>query len=142
MFEAAKAFRETDIKNAKRLYEEGFKEWRIVIDKFPFILSDEETTGSDLLDFIKKYRRVLDQSEEKIGEDFPLWDVIEKFDRENDFPDEQREHRIRQGRALPEDTAPKKTDAPAGEPGAKPPVVPVPEPADAEAAAKAGDSKK
>jgi hypothetical protein len=110
MFEARKAFREADLPNAKRLYQEGFKEWRAVIDKFPSILSDEETTGSDLLDFIKRYRTVLDQLDEKLGEDFPLWDVIEKFDRENDFPEELKEHRARQGRPLPEDTAPKKTE--------------------------------
>jgi hypothetical protein len=106
MFEARAKFREADLPNAKRLYQEGFAEWRKVIDKYPSILSEDETTGSDLLDFVKRYRTVLEQLDEKIGEDFPLWDVVEKFDRENDFPQELKEHRKAQGRPLPEDTAP------------------------------------
>ena len=124
MFEARKAFRDADLPTAKRLYQEGFKEWRAVIDKFPSILDDDETTGSDLLDFIKRYRTVLDQLDEKLGEDFPLWEVIEKFDRENDFPEELKEHRARQGRPLPEDSAAKKTEpeaAPTPAPGENPP---------------------
>jgi hypothetical protein len=108
MFEAHKAFRDADLPTAKRLYQEGFAQWRAVIDKFPSILSDEETTGSDLVDFIKRYRTVLEQLDERLGADFPLWDVLEKFDRENDFPDELKEHRARQGRPLPGDAAPEK----------------------------------
>jgi hypothetical protein len=119
MFEARQAFRDADLPKAKKLYQEGFAEWRKVIDKFPSILSDEETTGGDLLDFIKRYRTVLDQLDEKLGEDFPLWDVIEKFDRENDFPDELKEHRAAQGRPLPEDSAPK---TPASPPAETPPA--------------------
>lgn len=111
MFEARTAFRDADLPTAKKLYEEGFADWRKVLDKFPSILSEEETTGSDLLDFIKRYRTVLDQLDEKLGKDFPLWDVVEKFDRENEFPDELKEYRARQGRPLPED-APKKQEPP------------------------------
>jgi hypothetical protein len=110
MHEGRTAFREADLPKAKRLYEEGFAEWRKVIDKYPSILSEDETTGGDLLDFVKRYRTVLEQLDEKLGEDFPLWDVIEKFDREGVFPQELNEHRIRQGRPLPEDTAPAKTE--------------------------------
>jgi hypothetical protein len=129
MFEARKAFRDADLPNAKKLYQEGFAEWRKVLDKFPSILSDEETTGSDLLDFIKGYRRVLDQLDEKLGADFPLWDVIEKFDREGDFPEELKEHRARQGRPLPEDKAPKRTEPSKDEsPDSKDSADPKPEP--------------
>ena len=42
--------------------------------------TSESTTGDDLVDFIKQYRNVLDQLDEELGEDFPLWDVIERFD--------------------------------------------------------------
>ena len=45
---------------------------------------------------------MLDQLDEKLGDDFPLWDVIEKFDREDDFPEELKEHRKAQGRPDPE----------------------------------------
>jgi hypothetical protein len=112
MNEGRTAFRNADLPTAKRKYQEGFAEWRKVIDKYPMILSDDETTGGDLLDFVKRYRTVLEQMDEKLGEDFPLWDVIEKFDREQDFPQEQKEHRRLQGRPLPEDMAPAKEPAP------------------------------
>jgi len=102
MFEGRKKFREADLPAAKKLYKQGFDEWRAVIDKFPTILSDEETTGGDLVDFIKQYRQVLEQLDEKLDEDFPLWDVLEKFDREGDFPQELKEHHRRQGRPDPE----------------------------------------
>ena len=46
-----------------------------------------------LVDYIKHYRDVLDQLDETLGEDFPLWDVIEKFDREQDFAEELKAHR-------------------------------------------------
>ena len=45
------------------------------------------------MDFIKRYRTVLDQLDEKLDDDFPLWEVIEKFDREREFPEELKEHR-------------------------------------------------
>src|SRR4029079_10668664 len=92
MFEARKAYRDADVAKSRKLYEEGFAKWRAVIDAFPMILDDDQTTGSDILDFVKRYRRVLDQYEERIGENFPLWDVIEKFDKESDFTDERKEH--------------------------------------------------
>ena len=106
MFEARQAFRDADLPKAKKLYQEGFADWRAVIDQFPSILSDEETTGGDLLDFVKRYRTVLDQLDEKLGEDFPLWDVIEQFDREGDFPEELKEHRAAQGRPTAQDLIP------------------------------------
>ncbi len=83
---------------AKKLYQEGFAKWRAVIDEFPSILDEEATTGGDLIDFIKRYRSVLDQLDEKLGDDFPLWDVIEKFDHESDFTAEVKERRERQGK--------------------------------------------
>jgi hypothetical protein len=105
MFEARKAFHDADLPNAKRLYQEGFAKWRAVIDEFPAILDEEQTTGGDLVDFIKRYRQVLDQLDEKLGDDFPLWNVLEKFDRENDFNAELKEYRERHGKATPADKA-------------------------------------
>jgi hypothetical protein len=93
---AKQARQEADVVQAKRLYEDGFALWRKVIDKFPTILDEEANTGEDILDFIKGYRAILDQLEETIGEDFPLWDVIEKFDREQNFTEELNAHKARQ----------------------------------------------
>jgi hypothetical protein len=97
MFEAKQAADEADITNARRLYEQGFAKWRLVIDQFPEILDEEAMTGEDILDFIKRYRDVLDQFDQTIPEDFPLWEVIEKFDREQNFTEELAEHKKRQG---------------------------------------------
>ena len=97
MYEANKAFQDADLLTAKRLYEEGFARWRLVIDEFPTILDEEATTGEDLKDYIKKYRDVLDQLDEQLTDDFPLWEVIENFDTEADFVDELSQRRRRLG---------------------------------------------
>jgi hypothetical protein len=97
MFEGKDAFKKADVKTAKQKYQEGFAKWRAVIDKFPMIMDDEQTTGGDIVDFVKSYRRVLDQFDERLGDDFPLWDLLEKFDRENDFTEDINAHRKRKG---------------------------------------------
>jgi hypothetical protein len=97
MFRARQAFEDGNLPQAKKLYQDGFAKWRKVIDAFPFIMSDDQTTGDDILEFVKKYRDVLDQLDERLGDDFPLWDVIEKFDREQDFTEELAERREANG---------------------------------------------
>lgn len=99
MYDANAEFRKANVGEAKRLYELGFAKWREVIDEFPTILDDEATTGEDLLEFVVKYRRVLDQLDERISDSFPLWDVIEKFDREQKFTEELAERRNRLGQS-------------------------------------------
>jgi hypothetical protein len=96
MFQAKQARQEADVIQAKKLYEEGFAKWRAVIDEFPAILDEEWNIGEDILEFIRGYREILDQLEETIGEDFPLWEVIEKFDREQIFTEELNAHKARQ----------------------------------------------
>jgi hypothetical protein len=117
MFRAREAFQEANLPEAKKLYQQGFAKWRQVIDEFPFIMEDDQTTGDDILEFVKKYREVLDQLDERLGDDFPLWDVIEKFDREQEFTEEKAERRERQG-LPPEGTTPPAEGAaqPQGEP--------------------------
>ncbi len=94
MFRAKQAFRDKqDLNTAKKLYDEGFAKWKLVIDEFPMIIGEDATTGDDLLDYIKAYRQVLDQMEETIGEDFPLWVIIENFDKEQNFTEDLTRHR-------------------------------------------------
>ncbi len=113
MYEARKAIEnDADPRTAKRLYDQGFAKWRLVIDEFPTILDEEAMTGEDLVDFIKKYRDVLGQLDETIADDFPLWEVIEKFDREQDFVEELADRRKRQGG---ESTPPPETPEPTPE---------------------------
>ena len=106
MFDARQAFEDADLPRAKQLYQQGFAKWRLVIDEFPSILEDDQTTGDDILEFVKKYRDVLDQLDERLDDDFPLWDVIEKFDREQEFTEEKAERRERLGLPPEETTAP------------------------------------
>ncbi|MCC7474619.1 MAG: hypothetical protein IT425_04440 [Pirellulales bacterium] len=110
MFDAHKAFRAADLPTAKKLYQEGFAKWRALVDKFPAILDEDQTSGGDIVDFIKRYRKVLDQLDEQLDDSFPLWDVLEQFDRESEFTAELKDYRLRHGRPLPEDLK-KETEA-------------------------------
>jgi hypothetical protein len=95
-----------------------------------------------LLEFVKDYRKVLNQLEDTLGDDFPLWDVIEKFDREQDFAEELTARRQRQGLPAEGATPPagdsqtqadESETAPAGRP-APPPAQTRPQSAPAESA--------
>jgi hypothetical protein len=119
MFEGKNAFKKADITTAKDKYKQGFAKWRAVIDKFPMIMDDEQTTGGDICDFVKGYRRVLDQFDERLGDDFPLWDLLEKFDRENEFTEDINAHRKRHG-LPPINVPPPAPPAEAGEKKAPP----------------------
>jgi hypothetical protein len=102
MYRAKNAFQDGDVTTAKSLYQQGFAKWRLVIDEFPAILVDEATTGDDLIDYIKGYHEVLELLNEQLGDDFPLWDVIEKFDRDQQFTDELNRHQ-HQHKGTPEE---------------------------------------
>lgn len=101
MFQAHQAFRQADLLKAKQLYQAGFAKWRKVFDAFPSALDNDVSTGDDLIDYIKQYRDVLDQLDETIGDDFPVWEVIEKFDKEQLFKEELDHHQERMGKAKP-----------------------------------------
>jgi hypothetical protein len=105
LFLGKKAFEEADLISAKQRYQEGFAEWRKVFDEFPALLEQDTTTGDDVLVYVEQYREILDQLDETLDEDFPLWDVIETFDLERKFDAELREHKRRQGIEIPEETA-------------------------------------
>jgi hypothetical protein len=52
-----------------------------------------------------------DQLEETIDEDFPLWDVIEKFDREQNFTEELSAHKARQAEESADSQWPPQSEA-------------------------------
>jgi hypothetical protein len=96
MFRARRAFRnDADLLTAKKLYDQGFAKWRLVLDKFPQLLDPNWTTGGDLMDYVKQYREVLDQLDETLSDDFPLWDVVEGFDTDQNFTSELEAHKQR-----------------------------------------------
>jgi hypothetical protein len=102
MFNARRAFRQGDLLTAKQLFEEGFAKWRLVFDAFPYLLESVSTAGDDLIDYAVQYRDVLDQLDEPFGDDFPLWDVIEKFDNEQKLLEELTAHQQRTANAATE----------------------------------------
>lgn len=140
MFRAKQAYRdEADPNKSKQLYERGFQHWRKVFDAFPMLLSDEGNTPDDVLYFVKDYRDVLNQLDESIPEEFPLWVLIEQFDTERSFTEELQEHLERQGKT-PEGEKSDETPTPTEEPASDsqpdadtaPPETPAEEPAAAE----------
>lgn len=89
IFRGRKAFRkDLDPVEAKRLYEEGLARWRKVLDAYPVLLDEDGNTGEDVFIFIEQYNRVLQQLDEEIPDDFPLWDIIENFDTEQKLVEE------------------------------------------------------
>jgi hypothetical protein len=69
---------------AKELYEQAFKNWAVAFEKYPTLLRDNPDT-EDLLDHIGNYRKVLDQLDQTMPADFPLYEVIREYDRDNRF---------------------------------------------------------
>lgn len=70
------AYAEGDLVAARDAYREGMIGWRSVLDKHPALVPDV-TTGEDLMDVIKRYRRILAQLDEPFPEPFILQDVID-----------------------------------------------------------------
>jgi hypothetical protein len=79
IFEGDQLYREAKPSAARERYEQGLLGWRKMIDKYPGLLEDEIETGDDLMDVIKRYRKILRQNNEELPEDFILNDVIERY---------------------------------------------------------------
>ena len=98
VYSAEKAFREQgDPSQAKELYDEAFDRWSEVFEEFPDLLDPSGTTGGDIMFILYDYKKVLDQLDEQLADDFPLWDLIEQFDTEGEFTVEIRERQQRSG---------------------------------------------
>jgi hypothetical protein len=86
LYQANEQFENARIAESRKLFEEGFREWRKVLDRYPAML-DESTFTEDLADVIKVYQRNLEQLDEKMPADFPLKDVMARQeDRLNEPP--------------------------------------------------------
>ncbi len=80
-----RAYAETGLEAARDAYQEGLKGWRKVLDKYPSFVTDQ-TTGEDLMDVIKRYRRILSQLDEPFPEKFILQDVIDAHEKQSGAP--------------------------------------------------------
>jgi hypothetical protein len=71
-----RAYAEGDQIAARSAYEQSFKIWRKILDKNPMLVPDV-ATGEDLMDIIKRYRRILSQLDEPFPEKFILQDILD-----------------------------------------------------------------
>ena len=63
LYQGDRAYSEGDLVAAKNAYVAGMEYWRKVLDKAPSLLPDQ-TAGDDLMNVIKRYRRILSQLDE------------------------------------------------------------------------------
>ncbi len=77
IYDADVAFSKGDLIHAGPLYEEGFKAWRKVLDRFP-LLVDDPNTGGDLWSDVLRYLRCLNQDEKQLPKAFILQDIVDK----------------------------------------------------------------
>ncbi|MEM6655483.1 MAG: hypothetical protein AAF596_06755 [Planctomycetota bacterium] len=87
---------DSDPITAQELFEEGFRRWRAVLDEFPQLWSQEGTTGDDLMVDILRYNTILEQLDERVPDDFPLWEIIENFDIDRELEGQLRAYQQRQ----------------------------------------------
>ncbi len=84
IYQGDQAANDANLVAAKRLYDEGFRLWRKVLDNFPSIV-DDSITGDDLMDLVKRYRKILEEIDEPFPQDFPLRDIIKAHDTRGEF---------------------------------------------------------
>jgi len=77
VWQAEREFENARLVPAKKAYEEAFAAWREVLDSSP-VLKADDLTGDDLVEMIDRYRKVLDQLDEKFPQPFILQDVLDK----------------------------------------------------------------
>jgi hypothetical protein len=80
---------EGDLLGAKGLYERSFDAWAKALAQFPELPADS-TTGSDLVDVVEEYVRVLEQlelslSDEEVADRFPLWHIVKANDGQRKY---------------------------------------------------------
>lgn len=80
-----RAYSEASLEAARNAYDQGFALWRKVLDKNPSLIPDQ-TAGDDLMDVIKRYRRILGQLDEPFPQPFILQDVIDAHQQRNPSP--------------------------------------------------------
>jgi hypothetical protein len=79
LYQAEQAQREVELEAARKAYEEGFAQWRKVLDRFPALIEDG-ITGAEMVDVIKQYRRCLKELDEEFPRDFILADILQKHE--------------------------------------------------------------
>jgi hypothetical protein len=90
---AHKAAQKANLIEAKADYEAGFAKWRRVVDEFPELKDEDIVFGDHIIKSTKRYRDVLDQLTQTLGDDYPFWDILEKFDQDRIFAEDIARHK-------------------------------------------------
>ncbi|MEI6238917.1 MAG: hypothetical protein WCR51_00875 [Planctomycetia bacterium] len=80
VWQAEREFENARLLPAKQAYEQAFAAWREVLDASS-VLKADDLTGDDLTEMIDRYRKVLDQLDEKFPQPFILQDVLDRSRR-------------------------------------------------------------
>lgn len=121
-YEANRKFKEdADLLQARELFEESFDLWAKVFQAFPSLPLDS-TTGSDIMDYVGEYSKVLEQldlslASEEVDQRFALWDVLIANDNERKYAEAVVEHNRRLG--LDPDGRPLRATTPSENPPAE-----------------------
>ncbi|NDC54203.1 MAG: hypothetical protein EBZ74_07875 [Planctomycetia bacterium] len=73
---AEREFENARLLPAKKAYEESFAAWRKVLDASP-VLRGDRLTADDIVDLVDRYRKVLEQLDEKFPQPFVLQDMLD-----------------------------------------------------------------
>ena len=77
LYQAGQAYKETKLFDAKKLYEDAFAKWRIVLDQSP-VLRSSSIMADELVDEVNKYKKVLGKIPgSKFPDKFVLQDMID-----------------------------------------------------------------
>jgi hypothetical protein len=88
VFEGDAALAKADLLLARDSYKKAFEQWRLVLDRKEWPdLKESLSMGQDLIEMIDRYRKILERSatspeEEKLPANFPLQDIIKRWDSE------------------------------------------------------------
>jgi hypothetical protein len=74
---AEREFENARQQTARKAYEEAFAAWREVLDASP-VLREDQLTADDLAEIVGRYRKVLEQLDEKFPKPFILQDVLDR----------------------------------------------------------------
>jgi hypothetical protein len=74
---AEREFENARLQTAKKAYEESFAAWREVLDASS-VLREDALTADDIAELVKRYRKVLEQLDEKFPKPFVLQDMLDR----------------------------------------------------------------
>ena len=92
IYQGDRAYSDVDIQAALDSYQQGLQAWRKVFDAHPDLIADQ-TIGEDLMDVIKRYRRVLGEDSKTLPEKFILQDIIDQHEQREGKPPESKQEK-------------------------------------------------